>query len=154
MKYSAARALPALFLLLASALPAIAGDAPVVSDAWARATPPGVDVGAVYMTILGGDQDDRLVGASTPRAAMAHLHEVVEGQDVAKMRPVESVTVPAGKPVSFAPKGLHVMLMGLSAPLVEGQAFPLVLEFAGSPSQTVTVTVRSATDDGGSHAHH
>ncbi|MCK7508552.1 MAG: copper chaperone PCu(A)C [Desulfobacterales bacterium] len=30
---------------------------------WARATPPGIDVGAAYMTITGGKQADRLVGA-------------------------------------------------------------------------------------------
>jgi len=153
MTITRTRRLPAL-LLLTHAIAAHAAEPPAVSDAWARATPPGVDVGAVYLAIQGGGRDDRLVGASTVKATMTHLHEVVEGDGVAKMRSVDSVAIPAGQRVTFAPKGLHIMLMGLSAPLVTGQSFPLVLEFAESPAQTVTVTVRAATDDGGGHAQH
>ena len=131
--------------LCATACLAWAGDAPVVSDAWARATPPGVDVGAAYMTIQGGAQADRLVGASSDRAAMAHLHVVEEQGGVAKMRAVEGVEVPAGKRVTLAPKSTHVMLMGLDGPLVAGQTFVLRLQFASSAEQAVTVTVKPAT---------
>jgi len=69
------------------------------------------------------------------------------------MRSVEAVPVPAGAKVTLAPKGLHLMLMGLDAPLVAGQSFPLTLQFAESAAQTVTVTVRAATDDGGPSHH-
>jgi periplasmic copper chaperone A len=129
-----------------------AGDAPVVSEAWSRATPPGVEVGAAYMVIEGGNKDDRLVGASSTRAAMVHLHDVVEEEGVAKMRSTEEVEIPAGKRVELAPKGKHLMLMGLDAPLVAGQTYPLVLQFAESGEQTVAVTVREATAES-SHNH-
>jgi copper(I)-binding protein len=129
-----------------------AGDAPVVSDAWARATPPGVEAGAAYLVITGGDRADRLLGATTPAAAMVHLHDVVDSDDVARMRSIEAVAVPARSRVTLAPKGTHLMLMGLAAPLVAGRTFPLTLRFAESPEQTVTVTVRAATDDGAAHA--
>ena len=122
----------AAMTLVATSLPARAGDAPVVSDAWARATPPGVDVGAAYMVITGGRQADRLVGASSPRAAMTHLHVVDEQGGVAKMRAVDAVAIPAGQRVTLAPKSTHVMLMGLDGPLVAGQAFVITLRFAGS----------------------
>jgi copper(I)-binding protein len=142
-----------LIALCALATTAGAGDAPVVSDAWARATPPGVDVGAAYMTIQGGRQADRLVGASCDRAAMAHLHAVEEQGGVAKMRAIEGVDIPAGKRVMLAPKATHVMLMGLDGPLVAGQTFVVKLKFATAGEQPVTVTVKSATapDD---HAGH
>ena len=130
-----------------------AGDAPVVSDAWARATPPGTTVGAAYMTIQGGKQADRLVGASCDRAAMAHLHAVEEQDGVAKMRAIDAIEIPAGQRVALAPKSTHIMLMGLDGPLVAGQTIVVTLRFAASGEQPVKVSVKpaTATDD---HAHH
>ena len=130
-----------------------ASDAPVVTDAWARATPPGTTVGAAYMTIQGGKQADRLVDARSDRAAMVHLHSVEEQDGVAKMRAIEAVDIPAGQRVMLAPKATHVMLMGLDGPLVAGQTFVVTLRFDEAGEQPVPVTVKpaTATDD---HAHH
>jgi len=138
-------------LAFAGATPA--ADMPVVTDAWARATPPGTTVGAAYMNIQGGQQDDRLVAASSERAAMVHLHTVEEKDGVAKMRAVEAIEVPAGQRVTLAPQSTHVMLMGLDGPLVVGQTFVVTLRFANAGELPVTVTVKpaTATDD---HAHH
>lgn len=127
------------------AVPALAADKPVVTDAWARATPPGTTVGAAYMTIQGGQQDDRLVDANSDRAAMVHLHAVEEKDGIAKMRAIEAVEIPAGQRVALAPKSTHVMLMGLDAPLVAGQTFVITLRFADAGELPVTVTVRPAT---------
>ena len=141
-------------VLTALSATAVAGDAPTVSNAWARATPPGVDVGAAYMTIDGGAKPDRLVAASTPRAAMGHLHTVEEKDGVSRMRGVDAIEIPAGKRVELAPKGTHVMLMGLERPLVAGESFPVTLRFEKAGEQTVTVQVRPATDDHSGHAEH
>jgi len=145
MKLSTTRRLPALLLSL-SAIASHAGDAPVVSQAWARATPPGVEVGAAYMVIEGGGRADRLVGASSERADMVELHDVTEVDGVARMRGIEALEIPARGRVELAPKGRHLMLMGLSAPLVAGQRFDVTLRFEVSGPQVVTVTVRPATD--------
>jgi copper(I)-binding protein len=141
-------------IALAAVATAQAG-VPVVSEAWARATPPGVEVGAAYMVITGGDKADRLVGASSPRATMAHLHVVEETDGVAKMRAVDAVPIPAGQRVTLAPNATHVMLMGLDGPLVAGQTFAITLRFAESGTQSVTVVVRpaTATDDHAGHRH-
>jgi len=40
-----------------------------------------------------------------------------------KMQPVEAVEITPGEPSVLQPGGLHVMLMGLTAPLVEGNSF-------------------------------
>ncbi len=151
MKLSATCRLPALLLSL-SAIAAHAGDAPVVSQAWARATPPGVAVGAAYMVIEGGGRPDRLVGASSGRVDMVELHDVTEVDGVAKMRGIEALEIPARGRVELAPKGRHLRLMGLSAPLVAGQRFDVTLRCEVTGPQVVTVTVRSATD-GGTPAH-
>ena len=143
----------ACIMIGTGATTALAADAPTVSDAWARATAPGVDVGAAYMVIEGGARDDRLVDASSDRAAMVHLHTVEEQDGVAKMRAIEAVPVPAGARVVLAPKATHLMLMGLDRPLVVGERFTVTLEFAQSGPQAVAVGVKAATatDD---HAHH
>ena len=48
---------------------ALAQNNPVkVENAWARATPPRAEVGAVYMTLT-ASAPDRLVGVSTPVAS-------------------------------------------------------------------------------------
>jgi copper(I)-binding protein len=151
VKLQLLRFVPAFALALA-AVAAQAGDAPVVTGAWSRATPPGVSVGAAYLVITGGDKDDRLTGASSGRAEMVELHEVVEEDGIARMRSTEAVEVPAGKRVELAPKGKHLMLMGLDAPLVAGQTYVLVLQFAKSGEQKVTVTVREATAEP-AHSH-
>ena len=138
----------ATFALVALAAAVQAADGPTVSQAWARATAPGVDVGAVYLTIDGGAKSDELVSAGTSRASMVHLHTVEESGGVAKMRAIEGVAVPAGKRVVLAPKGTHIMLMGLRQPLVAGQTFTLNLHFAQSGDQAVSVVVRPAGADG------
>ena len=132
-----------------------ASDAPLVTDAWARATPPGTTVGAAYMTIRGGKQADRLIDARSDRAAMVHLHSVEEKDGVSKMRAIEAVEIPAGQRVTLAPKSTHVMLMGLDGPLVAGQTFVVTLRFAKAGEQPVTVTVKpaTATDDHAQHQH-
>jgi copper(I)-binding protein len=143
------RVLPlgALLLALLAPLPSPAGDVATagvtVRDAWARATPPGMTVAAAYLTLIGGPRADRLLGASTPRAAMAELHVVTESEGMSRMRQTDGVGIPAGATVTLAPQGTHVMLMGVSEPLVPGQHFPLALRFAESGTVTVTVVVRA-----------
>ncbi len=63
------------------------------------------------------------------------------------MRAVEGIDVPAGKRVVLAPKGTHIMLMGLAKPLVAGETFPLELRFAKAGELGVTVVVRAAGSD-------
>lgn len=155
MTRSGARRLGATISAMMWVATAWGQDAPAVSQAWSRATAPGVDVGAAYMVIQGGSRPDALIGADCERAAMVHLHAVEESDGVTKMRSIESVAVPAGQRVELAPKSTHLMLMGLDGPLVAGQTFQMTLHFAGGGTRTVTVSVRSAADDGttGTQAH-
>jgi copper(I)-binding protein len=114
--------------MLALAAPVVAADLQV-RDAWARATPPGAGVAAVYLPIVGGDGADRLIAAKTDRAAMTQVHAVTESDGMARMREAGRVDVPPHASVVFAPNGLHLMLMDLGAPLVAGQPFVVTLTF-------------------------
>jgi len=125
----------------------------VVKDAWARATPPGAGVAAAYLTIVGGAEDDRLVGVRSEVAAMTQVHSVTEVDGVARMREAGRVEVAARATVVLAPNGLHVMLMNLSRPLVAGERFIVTLTFERAGARDVSVVV-IAPDQAAPPAHH
>jgi copper(I)-binding protein len=146
----------ALLLALGFGGLARAGE-PAVVDAWARATPPGTDVAAAYLTIDNrSGAADRLLGASSGAAGSVEIHETGREGDVMKMRKVEPLDVAAGDRVTFQPGGLHVMLAGLRAPLKQGERLPLTLRFehAGEIHVEAVVLAGDATDPHeGHHAH-
>ena len=111
-----------------------------VSNAWARATPGKAENGAAYLTIQ-SPTPDRLLSVSAPVAKKAELHTMSMEGMVMKMRPLANLDIPAGQPVTLKPGGEHVMLLGLDAPLREGQSFPLTLTFEKAGTRTVTVAI-------------
>lgn len=113
-----------------------------VTNAWARATPGGAAIGAAYLTIV-SPVADRLIGASSPVAKNAELHTMTMQGGIMKMRPIAGINLPAGKAVTLSPGGMHIMLTGLTAPLKEGQNFPLTLSFKKAGSKEVSVAVAS-----------
>jgi copper(I)-binding protein len=126
-------------LLLAGSAAAQSGSVEV-KNAWARATPAKAENGAAYLT-LESPTPDRLTGASTPVAKKAELHEMTMDGGVMKMRPLAGVDLPAGQPVTLKPGAMHIMLFGLTQPLVPGQSFPLTLSFEKAGTREVTVSV-------------
>ncbi|MCO5316368.1 MAG: copper chaperone PCu(A)C [Solirubrobacterales bacterium] len=54
-----------------------------VTDVWARTSPPGQTTSAIYATIKGGDEADRLVKATVPAdiAGKAEIHETTTAGD-------------------------------------------------------------------------
>lgn len=130
----------AAVLLLAGSAAAQTGSVEV-KDAWARATPAKAENGAAYVTVQSPTQD-RLTGASTPVAKKAELHEMTMEGGVMKMRPLAGIDLPAGQPVTLKPGAMHIMLLGLTQPLVAGQSFPLTLSFEKAGTREVTVSVQ------------
>lgn len=114
----------------AQARPAI-----VISQAVARASIGHSPNTAAYMTITNrGDAPDRLMGAACDCAAQVELHDTKTVNGVASMSSEASVTIPAHGSVAFQPDGRHLMVMGLTHPLADGQvqAFTLTFEHAGA----------------------
>lgn len=133
-----------------------------VTEAWARATPQGATVGAAYFTLRNsGPGSDVLLSVSSPVAERAELHRSSAEQGMSRMRPAGAVELGNGQSLVAEPGGLHVMLMGLRQPLVEGELVPLTLEFRDAGTMIVRVSVRPATSgalqgqsDGADHADH
>jgi periplasmic copper chaperone A len=103
----------------------------VISAPMAKATPPKAPVSGGYMTITNnGSQSDRLVSVTTPFAPKAEIHEMTMEGDVMKMRPLAGgLEIPAGGSVELKPGGYHIMFMGLTEPLKEGESRKAVLTF-------------------------
>jgi periplasmic copper chaperone A len=115
----------------------------VVADAWLRKPPPGLDTAAVYFTVQNASKDAmEIVGVKTPLAAHAMIHETSTVGGQSRMRMRDTVPVPAGARVKFAPEGLHVMLSGLSKPLEVGDKVPLTLELGRNEALEIVAVVR------------
>jgi periplasmic copper chaperone A len=103
--------------------------APVTAHApWARASVQGQRSSGAFMT-LEAREPLTLVGASTPVAARAELHEMKMEGDVMRMRELDAVPLAVGKPLQLKPGGYHLMLMDLKAPLAPNTSIPLTLTF-------------------------
>lgn len=128
-------------VLGAAAAPASAITA---SKAWSRPVAPGLPTGVVYLTVHnGGRAPDRLVGAATPVAASAGLHQSMRMGAMMSMQPVPGgLSLAPGATVTLAPGGYHLMLEGLKHGLRVGQRYPLTLRFAYAKPMTVQVEVR------------
>lgn len=125
-----------------AALPALAGELSV-ANAWSRTTPPGVTVGVAYFSLKNDTgKSDRLLKITSPVASKVQVHrtEILDG--IARMREVAVLHVDAGQALEFAPNGMHVMLMGLKQPLVEGQTFEIEMLFEVAGPRTVKVAIR------------
>ncbi|WP_274629936.1 copper chaperone PCu(A)C [Arvimicrobium flavum] len=103
-----------------------------IDHPWTRATLPGAKVAAGYMTVKNsGSEPDRLVSVSTDIADKAEIHEMaVDPAGVMTMRPLAgALEIPAGGEAKLAPKGLHIMFMGLKTQLVEKERYKATLTF-------------------------
>jgi copper(I)-binding protein len=137
----------------------LAGDVKIgsltISAPNVRAMVPGAPVGGGYMTITNtGDSDDRLVAASSPRAAAVQIHEMKMDNDVMIMREIAGgLAIPAGRTIELKPGGYHLMFMKVAEPFLWGQTIRVTLRFQKAGSTDVDFPVGSiAANKESSHA--
>ncbi|MBL8592466.1 MAG: DUF1775 domain-containing protein [Devosia sp.] len=126
-----------------------------ISNGFSRATLPNAPVGGGYVTITNtGAEADRLVGAASPVAGVAQIHEMKMEGDLMKMNEApDGVEIPAGATVALKPGGLHIMFMQLKQPLVQGTRIPLTLTFEKAGSVEVELSVESPAAKGPAEDH-
>jgi hypothetical protein len=135
------RLLPLVALCLAAGGAALAhsyrfGDI-AVGHVWAPPAAGGEAV--VYGPLLNrGAQAERLVAAE---AAIAARVEIRFGDEP---EPRDFILLTPNKPLSLAPWGYHLKLIGLSEALAEGEDFALTLHFAHAGTHQVRVLVERA----------
>ena len=99
------------------------------------------------MKLVNKGPDDKLLSASAEVAASVELHTMSMEGDVMRMRQVDGIALPKGKTVDLKPGALHMMLVGLKAPLKDGDQFQLKLKFENAGEVTVTVNVEAGGGD-------
>lgn len=144
-------------LAISSALPAFA-DGMMVGDAYARTSMKGAKSGAAFMQIMNHTgQDDRLVAASSGIAKKVELHtHKDQGEGVMKMVHVEEgFAIPAGETHMLQRGGDHVMFMGLTQDMVQGETVEVTLTFEKAGDVTVQIPVDlDRQDHGGAMKKH
>lgn len=129
----------------------------MIGHPYARATAPGQTAAGAYLSIENtGKTADSLLSIRSPIATSAELHTMSMDGNVMKMREVDSITVKPTEKIAMQPGGgYHIMLMGLSQALKNGDKFPLFLKFKNAGEIEVSVYVQ-ALDKGSEteHQHH
>jgi len=127
-----------------------------ITQPWTRAAGANAN-GAGFLSIRNAGAADRLVAARSPAARTTELHTHVRDGDVMRMRPVAAIDLPAGQEVRLQPSGLHLMLIGLVAPLRPGERVPVTLTFERGGEVTVQRVVEAAgarePSEGHGHRH-
>lgn len=128
-----------------------------LSGAFTRATLPRAPVGGAFLTIHNpGTVDDRLIAATAPVGREVQIHEMAHQGGVMTMRDLpEGLPIPAGSTVTLAPGGYHLMLMGLTEPLVEGETLDITLRFEQAGEVTLPFAIgRINAGAGSAHGGH
>ena len=108
--------------------------------AWVRGTVQGQTTAGAYMELTSG-QRASLLGAESPAARSAEIHEMKMEGNVMRMRAVPRLELPPGKTVELKPGGYHMMLVDLKRPLRKGDLVPIRLKVELSDKTIKTIQV-------------
>lgn len=136
-----------------------------VDNAWTYAIvdPSDEHVGAMFMSISGGSDDDRLIGAEVPNdvalgvalvtavpAGNSTEESPLESEDMGNesegtarvLETVESFVIHAGATTEFEPGGNQLVLTNAQRAIAAGESFEVTLIFEGKGPVPVMVDVR------------
>lgn len=121
-----------------------AAEAPLtIKEPWTKAAETGM-TGAFGVLANNGAEDIQVIGASSPAAASVELHETAAGADgqFAMAETADGFTVPAGGEFLLEPGANHLMLMGLTGPVLPGDEVSFTLELADGTTVDFTATAK------------
>jgi len=129
--------------LVLSTMPAMAGDM-IIMDAYMRTSGPTAKTGAAFMHIANQSaSDDVLISVASDVAKKVELHTHIDaGNGVMQMRKVEDgFAVPAQGVHMLARGGDHIMFMGLTRQIKDGDMITVTLTFEKAGEMTVEIPV-------------
>ena len=88
------------------------------------------------------DQPDSLQSIDVGSEGSAALHQSSAEGGVMRMRPVDSLTIPAHGRLTMKPGDVHIMVTGLTRALHPGDTLPMTLHFAKAGDLRVDFTAR------------
>ncbi len=116
-----------------------------ISRPWARASTTEPNEAGGFLTIANqGTDPDRLIAAASPVADKIEVHAIrVVGSDITMRRLDNGLALPVATTLTLKPRGYHLLLQGLKAPLAKGTRFPVRLTFEKAGSIEIELTVEA-----------
>ena len=140
---------------LAAALPCAAladNTALTIQDPYVRLAPPHAPATGAFMLIKNaGNSDRQLVKAESNVAKTVQLHNHINENGVMKMREVPSIDIKANGQAELKPGSYHVMLIGLTQPLKDGDPVAITLTFDDGSQQRISAPARPIHAEAASH---
>lgn len=125
-----------------------------IHDPFVRLLPPTQPNTAAFMVLENtGEQDLALVRAESTASRVVELHDHIVIDGMMRMREVERIDLPVGTRTELKPGGLHLMLIGLPAPLQQGQQVPITLVFDDDSQVEIHAPVRHPGEEMPIHHH-
>ncbi len=117
-----------------------------IDDPYVRPPVPGRDVAVAYFQLRNTtDTAVELTGATSPDVRAIEIHTHIHDGEMLRMRRLETVAVPRGSTVEFAPGGHHLMLFGYAGP--ERGSVTITLQFGSGDRRSVEFAVQPRGDD-------
>ena len=119
----------------------------------------GAKSAAAYLIIRNHDDEEFNLLQVTTTIGRAMLHETTTTDEgVVKMEHLVRVNIPEGDELIMQPGGIHIMIMGISKPLLVGEEIPATLKFNNEIEIDIEFTVQerkkhSAVGAKSKHAH-
>jgi copper(I)-binding protein len=139
-------AIPLLILVLTACAPAAqaitVGSIQIISP-WMMAADNGANTAAFMLLKNTGSEVDRLVKVEFDGAMETDIHETKMTNDMMEMSPVEALEIPAKGQVELKSGSYHVMMMGLTSAVKNGEKVKLTLTFEKAGSATIEMEVRN-----------
>ena len=129
----------------------------MVTDAYARVARPNAPTGAAFMEITNSTGTaDRLIEARSDVAKRVELHTHIEQGDgiMVMTRLEEGIAFGPGASHAMKRGGDHVMLMGLTMPLSQGDVIQVTLVFENAGEITVSIPVDNTRAPSHDHMSH
>jgi len=141
----------ALLLMIVSSITQ-AQDIVSIQNPWVRATNPGQNISAGYMTMT-STQDVTLIRVKSDVTESVEIHSMKMENNVMKMRMLDSLALSLGKPYKLEAGGYHLMLFDLKKSLSDAQTVDFEMTFKNNKGAEFTQKVKAIVK-GSENNHH
>ncbi len=116
-----------------------------ISRPWARSPSATALEAGGFLTLTNKDsQADRLIAAASPVAGRIEIQGIRVSGAMVSMRVLEKgIGLPPDMAITLKPRGYHLLLQELAAPLAKGSKIPVTLTFEKAGSRQVELVVEA-----------
>jgi copper(I)-binding protein len=141
--------LPALSIIIGAMLAVSACSPPPaisVEDAYVRLPAVARGPAGAYFTLHGGAKDATLISVGSTVAIRAEMHRSMTSGNMASMKPLAQIALPAKATLVFKPGGNHVMFYDMNPGIKRGSIVPLLFTFSDGQRVSAKAVAIAAGD--------